>query len=285
MGQDTTTDMQAGQKDGPIFVVGMPRSGTTLFQRVVAVHPDLCTTTRETRDFPTSVTLSRMMRLLGKTDKPGEAGRIWDKFLCHDHDVMQAADVTGRARRFYRAMLVAHLELYGTSRFLARYPPNGLRMPYLKEIFPDAQFVHILRDGRAVCESLIRMRKRDVTLETWWGSRPPSWRELERLPPIESVAHQWVEVVRRIIDAGEALPAGCYTELRYEDLTGDPAAALKRFFDHCGLAHDAATMETLSTRAESQNFKWREVFSGDEISTVERITGPLLKELGYEIDA
>lgn len=278
-------EKDAGQATGPIFVVGMPRSGTTLFQRVVTVHPDLCTTTRETRDFPTSVFMSRLMRLLGKTDKPGEAGLIWDKFLSHDHDVMEAADVTEHARRFYRAMLDAHLELYDTSGFLARYPPNGLRMPYLKEIFPDAQFVHIVRDGRAVCESLIRMRKRDVTLEDWWGSRPPSWKELERLPPMESVAHQWVEVVRRIVEAGSALPPGCYTELKYEELTGDPAGSLERFFDHCGLVHDTATTETLSSRADSQNFKWREVFTDEEIGTVERVTGPLLEELGYDIDA
>ena len=41
-------------RHGPIFVVGMPRSGTTFFQRVVAGHPDLCTTTRATREFPAS---------------------------------------------------------------------------------------------------------------------------------------------------------------------------------------------------------------------------------------
>lgn len=267
----------------PIFVVGMPRSGTTFFQRVITAHPDLCTTTRATREFPTSVTLSRLMRLLGKPDTPGEGGRIWDRHLRHDHDVMTSDDVTERSRRFYLAVLDTHLRFYRKKRFLARYPANGLRLGFLHAIFPDARFVHLIRDGRAVCQSVLRMREQDGTIDTWWGVRPPNWRELAERPPVESCARQWTEVVEMIRSSGSRLPDGQYMEIRYEDLAANPVGELERFCRHCELTWNPSVGETMASGMASRNYKWQEAFSSDDIAIMNRIMEPLLLSLGYTV--
>ena len=223
------------------------------------------------------------MRRLGKSDHPGEGGLLWDRFLCHDHDALDAADVTPRARRFYQRVLAAHLALYGKRRFLARYPANGLRIEYLHAVYPEAFFVHLVRDGRAVTQSVLRMREKDATLDAWWGARPRTWRALEKLPPLEAVSRQWVDVVTAIRASGATLPPDRYMELRYEDLAASPVDELHRFCDFCHLRWDAAIGEALAEGMQSRNYKWREAFTPADVSTMENIMGPLLRELGYEV--
>ena len=119
---------------------------------------------------------------------------------------------------------------------------NSFRIKILNKVFPYSTFIHIIRDGRASAASWKRW-----AIKT--GKEDQS---------IEHAAQQWVDYVRAVLRYKPMLEKkGNYIEVRYEDLCDN----LDYF--------------------ESKNFKWETYLTEEEKKIVEKIQGPLLKELGY----
>ena len=179
----------------PIFIIGMPRSGSSAFYNTLACHPDLGWISQSTKKFPTSAPLSRLMTVFRPSPPPTEGHRIWRRFARAEDDVLGREHATPAARSYYTRLVAAHLAVQRKSRFLSKHPRNSLRMEFLDEIFPGSWFLHLIRDGRAVARSLLEMRERHGGHDRYWGIRPPGWRDLSRLEPVESVARQWQTVI------------------------------------------------------------------------------------------
>lgn len=267
----------------PIFIVGMPRSGSTIFHRIMAAHPHVVTTTNHSRKAPANPTLLRLIRRIPRVlpdEKPGELGSMWDRFNQGGSDVMNADDVTDAARRFYRNVVQTHLEVYPGDVFIAKCPRLGLRIEFLKAIFPNARFIHLIRDGRGVCLSVLRRREGADGRNTWWDARPQNWRDLEQLDPVSSIAHQWLEVVTHIRNAGAEI-GGDYLEITYEHLIENPVETLRAVGEFCALDCPAPEQKPLIDSLQSQNDKWRKAYSENEINVLNRIMAPLLNHYGY----
>lgn len=247
--------------DRPIFIVGMPRSGSTAYHRVLAEHPALATTTHLTRKAPACYPALKLLSLFVHNHKPGEAGTMWDKFVTGDTDILRAADVTPASRRYYTTAVANVLRLYDRPRFISKCPRNGMRMDFLRAIFPDALFIHLVRDGRAVCRSVLERRQRAGGLDRWWDVKPEAWREMERDTPVASVGRQWRAVVRYVREVGQTFPAAQFMELRYEDFTRDPVGFLGRTAAFCGLDWSEDARRTASRSIEDRNDKWEKAFS------------------------
>jgi len=267
--------------DRPVFIVGMPRSGSTAFHRVLARHPEFGTTTSITRKAPTCYPALKLISMFSRKYEPGEAGTMWDKFVGGDSDVLVAADVTTASRRYYTNAVGNVTRLYKKPRFLSKCPRNGMRMEFLHAIFPDAQFIHLVRDGRAVCQSLIDRRKRSGDIRAWWDVKPEGWRQWEKLEPVAAVAHQWNAVVTQMMETGSRLPASQYTEVRYEDFVADPVSFMSKIASFCGVNWPDRDVIDATRAIENRNDKWSKVFSPDEVAVMTGIMGDTMKQFGY----
>lgn len=113
----------------PIFIIGAARSGTTMLSHhLLAHHP-----------------------AVAFWSEPAHVWRFGHAYRSSDR--LTARDVTPRIRAFIVEQFSAFLRESGKSRFMEKTPSNCFRLPFIFEIFPDAKFVHILRDGRDVAAS------------------------------------------------------------------------------------------------------------------------------------
>ncbi len=302
---------QAGA-ERPIFFIGMGRSGSTLIFEILAVHPDLAWFTQYLNRAPEHPWLSVLSRLadLGPAFRrrppgspvrsprlerlrirPAEAYGVWrrysgKKFL---RDYLIGVRATAEERAQLRS-LVTKVARYQGKRRLAAKITGPARIEYLTSVFPDAYFVHLVRDGRAVAESLLR---RDFWRDTF-RMREPAWRnglsedELARWrqlgeDPVVLAAIQWRAVVRGARREAESFAPGRYLEVRYEDFVADPGGIVDRIADFCGLRSSARMHRFLEREVclRDATTTWREALSPRQVELLDELIGDTLRELGY----
>jgi hypothetical protein len=266
--------------DRPIFIVGCPRSGTTALYSRMATHPDLAWISNITKKVPDSLLLTRLVMLVRHDHHPTEAKNVWRRYATADHDARGRDDATPRARAFLHKVIRNQLRIWHKPRFLSKCPRNSVRIPFLDAVFPGAFFMHIVRDGRAVANSLMRAREKHGG--RYWACEPPGWQEIAQRPMLESCALQWRRIVERALDDAAELPAERYVEVRYEDFCERPAEVFRHISNRVGIEWDDVTLAELVSDVESRNYKWRESLTADQVATLNRLQGDLLERLGYE---
>lgn len=262
----------------PFFVVGCPRSGTTLLRAMLDVHPRLAVP----RESHFVVGLApRWFRRRSPTVEDVIAHRRFGA-LGVDADAVRAA-VSRDQPRDYAALISTVFSTYASSRGKARWgdkTPGYLGyLPLLARLFPDAQFLHIVRDGREVAASLVEQR---------WGPRSTV-----------DGAFWWRNKVRAGRRAGRRLSPSRYLELRLEDLVEDPEEVLGRV---CAFLGEEYAPEMLQypermaapgareslvggrhlTKPPTAGLRdWRAGRSRLEQDAVEAVCHPVLAALGY----
>ena len=231
--------------DRPIFVIGTGRSGTTLFLQLLGFHPDLAwfstygnyfyrwswpALLSRVRDLPG---IDRVLPLEGRyTPKPTESYGILDEVTGNLFTAarrLQASDATPEIAKRFRRRVLAYLRLQGKPRFATKHT-GFARTNFLRAIFPNARFIHVYRDGRAVANSLIRVDWWKE-LDSWrWGPMRPEYaEEYERSGKDRLVlaAISWKTLMDEIEDECRELPPGALLRLRYDDLVSDLRPALQ----------------------------------------------------------
>jgi hypothetical protein len=158
-----------------------------------------------------------------------------------------------------------------------------MRIRYLQEIFPDALFVHIIRHGFGVVNSLINVQWWN-DLNLWWlGKTPRQW-QAEGRDPHELAALHWKRQVEVALVDAKKVPAAQYYECRYEDLMSDPEPQLRRILDFCELEwnHEFDRHYSHIAIKKGSVDKWRSGFDDKAISAIMGASGDLLASLGYE---
>ncbi len=163
-------------------------------------------------------------------------------------------------------------------------------MEFLRSAFPDARFVQVIRDGRAVVHSLLRVGfwKRSGGYESpfWDGDLPPAaleaWERSDRDAGVLA-AVQWSHVAVSTRAEGAALEPGSYTEVRYEDFVANPAAVISELYAFCDLPPSTAASAFLSRGPElaNMNHKYLQDFDADYVEALTRVMEPALTDLGY----
>jgi Sulfotransferase family len=254
--------------DRPIFIIGPHRSGTTLVYETLARHPDVGFFNRYNKKMPAWPRAAHLLtRLLGADgDKPLESQPVWDRFRTGDSDLLTAEDATPEVIAWHRALVERVLGLRGRTRFLAKYPRLSLRLPWLDTIFPDAIFLHVTRDWRAVVNSTLnRKAKRTDRGGGWFGVRIPGWRDMGDVPHEEAAARQFRAVTQTLEDAAPAYGSR-FLLLSYEEFCADPIGVLKGVTATCGLAWADEFEASIPTNLRSANFKWREQIGEETIA-------------------
>jgi len=266
----------------PIFIVGAPRSGTNIFYRTFAKHPDLAWISNITKKVPSSLWLTRTIMLFRKDHRPTEANNVWQKFAGNDDESLGRNDVTAAARKYLYKVMQNNLRIFNKPRFVNKCPGNSVRIEFLKEIFPDAVFIHIIRDGRAAAYSI--MRSRLGHSGAYWSVKPPGWQSLLQLPLIDACALQWKMTVESILQSAKILPHGQYMEVKYEDFVARPSEIFELVGAKCDLVWQGDLLQKITTGMENRNFKWQNELPDADKITLNVLLVAFLRQLGYDVE-
>jgi hypothetical protein len=265
----------------PIFIVGAPCSGTNIFYRTFAKHPDLAWISNITKKVPSSLWLTRIIMLFRDDHRPTEANNVWQKFADNDDESLGQKDVTAGARKYLHSVLQNNLRIFNKPRFVNKCPGNSVRIEFLKEIFPDAIFIHIIRDGRAAAYSI--MRSRLGHSGEYWSVKPPGWQNLLNLPLVDACALQWKMTVAATLQSAKKLPPEQYMEVKYEEFVARPTEIFKRVAEKCDLVWQDALLQAITVGMDNRNFKWQTEMQDSDKKTLDVLLGDFLKPLGYAV--
>ena len=270
------------------FLTGCERSGTTLLRAMVDAHPQVAVpdeshflqtlvARRPALERTHAVDHCRLLDLLRAS--PGF--RRWNLDLDEVAATLaETTDLADAIRRLYGL----YARGQGKPRYADKTTTYVFAIASIAAVLPEARFVHLIRDGRNVALSLLQQRWGPDTVEdaaVWWRVR--------------------VEAARA---ARAQLPAGRYTELRFEDLAADPEAALRHVTAFVDVPWDPAMLDyharastailgTMPSKRQQahRNLRrppsadlrsWHRELSAPSQLTFEALAGDLLEELGYE---
>ena len=213
-----TSDVDGDAGKEPIFVIGSPRSGTTLLRLILDAHPHISCgeETHFLRDLEAIV------------------GRHWNLVSTYGlgHDWWLA-----RIRGLYTDFQAAVLARSGKRRWAEKDPTYTLHLDFIEELFPDARFVHLVRDGHDVVASF-----RDR-----WGY----------VSAARAARSEWARYVEAASSLGRRLPSSRFLELRYERLVADSETEARRLFAFLGEPWDPAVLGIDPERhSATERYRW-----------------------------
>lgn len=238
-----------------IFTAGARRSGTYWLQRITCAHRLVAEVPSETYVF--SHGIAPLMERFHDDPSHEEVGKVYARREAVIARVRDLCDtVFGEFARD------------GQTHASERTPWHVYHLPLIAEVYPDASFVHIIRDGRDAVRSIVAQP---------WG--PDN---------VKEAAEEWRSSVTAGLDAAPVL-GDRLLEVRYEDMLADPRGGITRIYAHHGLeggmeeALEAAGAEANIGRQDSRvgAGKWREAWGRRELRDFDKVAGDLLGELGY----
>lgn len=271
----------------PFFVVGPMRSGTTLLRLMLASHPRLAIP-------PESHFLPELLEFEKSSGNlASQRSKVIDWLLSHrrladfklDPAWMRFALSSLEpftTRQIACTLFGEYVRREGKVRWGDKTPRHRSFLPQLQTLFPEAKFIHVLRDGR------------DTALSAWRAKfGPKSW--------VDAV-YDWRDAIRDVHKGQRAIPAESFLEVRYEDLILHPESILRKICSFLGEEYDpkmlhfsdAAQKEVpawesswhskLQKPLDATNTgKWKTELSQDQLLLFNRVAGRELIAAGYEL--
>jgi sulfotransferase family protein len=275
-----------------VFIVGCPRSGTTLLQRMVNAHRRIAVMPEApwiyqlfeqgTGIDPAGTVKDDLIRALLKHPKFAPLRIAEDQLLSLIGDDQPAT---------YSEYIQKIFDLYGKMRGkkLVGNKTPGLvrRLEALNNLWSRARIIHVIRDGRDIFLSMKNRPLRD-----WRPGVQGGWSE----DPVLRAALWWELNVRMGRKAGKMLGSVLYLEIRYESLVLHPAQECRAICAFLGLPYDGAMLHFHEAFARKNKNgwekhdrqpitpglrNWRTEMLAEEVEPFEAAAGTLLNELGY----
>jgi hypothetical protein len=288
--------MSSPRPNPQLFVVGCPRSGTTLLQRMLDSHsmlavandtsfihkplkccvPDFKQALRKQGDVPLTSEIVEFTRNYKRFQRLG----------LNDVQIDRAAKAS-TYRGFVTALYDEFAAMSGKPIAGEKTPDFVRRIPLLHQLYPQSKFVHIIRDGRDVALSSVEWAGKGIG---------PSKFELFEQHPVATTAMWWCWQVASGRKDGATLPKGLYHEVRYEHLVDEPDEALRGITDFLGIPYEpkmARYHEGKASYEPSASAKsawlpvtkglrdWQAQMSPRDLQVFEALAGDLLDALGY----
>lgn len=273
--------------DAPVFLVGCPRSGTTLLYHALLSAGRFVRFRSESHVFNTLG--PRFGGLRTAADRRA-ALALWLQSDNHRLTALPAAEVEQLIEEqcrhpgdFLRLIMAAMGRRQGMPRWAETTPAHLLHMPEIRAQVPGALFVHVVRDGRDVAASLAR--------QGWVRPLPP-----DRDRPVLAAAAFWRWMVRRGRRDGTAL-GEAYCEVRYEDLLDNPIeafATLGQFIaqplewlaiQRVGIGSVGNPNTSFPGAAGGFKGRWRTELTAADAGDIDAMLGPTLRTMGYPSEA
>jgi hypothetical protein len=265
-------DVSRVKIDRPIFLLGTPRSGTTMLQDILCSHESVGYVNNTMHRFPTRFcAVEHCRRLLGldfeaerylsdsvrvSAGSPSDTVGLWAEWFGVDPYSLKYTELgigdlpAGRVERMkdtIRRAIWCYGEPYRRffSKLLAVLPYTHL----IRDLFPDARFIHILRDARFTANSMVKHCRLELEHQrTYFNGgkdgvglfvpyprfpRLTAYVEEFGLEDYRTTAHLWNDIVAYLDDVKATIPH--YYEVRFEDLTAAPAERFAEILDFCEL--------------------------------------------------
>ena len=282
-----TSPPQSTRSTAPVFVVGCPRSGTTLLYDMLLSAGGFAVYLAESNVF------NLLVPRFGDPGVESNRRRLLDVWLQtklfragHIDPAPLQARLDAECHHtgdFLKIFMEEICRTQQVNRWADNSPEEILYLPLIKRLFPNALVVHIVRDGRDAAASLNK--------QGWIRPLPGDRRLL-------ASGMYWEWIVRKGRNYGKALGAD-YTELRFEDLIARPEqilADLGQFLDHdldyerirqAGIGSVGQPNTSFPQESKHAGFnpigRWKTSFSPSELAEFEDAVGPYLQELGYPV--
>ncbi|HEV3304912.1 MAG TPA: sulfotransferase [Candidatus Sulfotelmatobacter sp.] len=275
------------RKHAPVFVLGSPRSGTTLLYDMLLSAGGFAVYLAESNVF------NLLVPRFGDLNSRANRERLLEAWL--DSKLFRASGLDAELIRqrilrdchsgadFLRVVMGEICTLQGVGRWAENSPEGMLYLPLIKQLIPDALVIHIIRDGRDVATSLGKLR---YVRAFPWESRHS----------LIGCGLYWEWIVQQGRSFGRSAGAD-YLEIHFEDLLSHPQETLtkvSRFIDHPldyelirSVAYGSVSKPNTSFRAEAPNAefnpvgRWKRNFSQEQLQRFEQLVGKTLLELGY----
>lgn len=270
--------------DTPVFILGCSRAGTTLVYKTFSESSQLGTLHKETHDLWSS---------MHPLEEKNWAG----------HE-LYAEDASDQDRKFISSYFYTHT---GTLKFVDKNNQNGLCLPYLLELFPNAQFVYVKRSPEDNINSLIEGWKKAHEFANWSGSLPKEvkieqgeftrwcffiakdWQHYINSSIEEVCAYQYRIMNEAIIQGRERVPKSQWTEIHYEDILENPVNAFKNTFSALGLEFDENMEQHCKTVldrpynafSEIRTNKWKDGRNAEKVRAVLNSVSTIATKMGY----
>jgi len=303
--------------DAVVFIVGSPRSGTTVLGEMLGRHRHIC--------------------------QWYEPYFMWDHYFRDwPHDARCAEDARPAVVAQIRRDFMRYRSRSGAKLIVDKSPRNSLKMPFINAIFPRARFIHLIRDGRDATLSIHKewRRRRQIVNDParrhrfnyrlafevlkGWLDRQPLWEDRLRSLWFETHGHfidkkkhlnrkrwhgavgwgprfrgwemqyhdnrllhfnalQWLKCVEAVHDAWEEIPPARRLEIRYEDMLRDGRHIVRKMIAFAGLEASGPYLDALPEMNKRNFNKWQREFTPDQLNTVSAVIDPMLERLGYDI--
>lgn len=250
----------------PIFIIGCPRSGTTLLRLILDSHPNISCG-------PETKFLEDLETIVGKhwvrIERYGFEKSYWHQKMAE----------------FFNSFQMEYTAKRGKQRWAEKSPNYTRKLGFINALFPNSQFIHIIRDGRDVVAS-----HRDR-----WGYKAGI-----------QATKTWGNDLKSAVKFGKKLPGNRYYELRYEELVKNTEKTLLPLFEflqepwdtnvlkYNETEHDNAPEYETQAESRRQSNNDNSVIYTSQVGAGKRSFDPflrvlfnlrcgaLLKELGYQ---
>jgi len=283
----------------PIFILGTGRSGSTIFHEVLSNHRELYWFSAFLDRYPqkphfnkwaiqaTSIPL--FGNFVKRKVKAIEPYIFWDhcskgfSVPCRD---LESGDVSHKTKKRVKDIF-EKLYSSGRQRILSKIT-GWPRIGFLHEIFDDALFIHIVRDGRAVANSYLNV--------PWWhGWQGPSqWRwgllpenymeewESHQRSFIALAAIEWKIILDATEKAKSTLTTDNFLEIRYEDFCVAPVETMRQVTEFADLNWTTSfEKDILAYNIKNTNYKYQEELNPSQIAILEKTLAEKLKQYKY----
>jgi hypothetical protein len=289
-----------------VFVIGTGRCGSTLVQELLCRHPGVGFLSNLEDRAPflpagagrfNNAVYRRIAPSLTRKGRPRYApsegyrtlARSVSPMVTESFRDLVAADAMPWVADRFRGFFTERAKAQGKPVFLHKYT-GWPRTGFVREILPDARFINVIRDGRAVVASALRTSwwKGHMGPEAWqWGPLPPAyaaeWEASGRSFPVLA-AQCWKILMDAYAAARELVPAEQWLDIRFEDVLGDPHGRLKEMLAFMGLEEHPALDAALGriTLSPDRQEQYRHQLDPASVAMVERSLAEHLRVWGYE---
>lgn len=273
----------------PIFIIGVHRSGTTLLRYMLSSSPEIYIPPES--DFIPRFFLGRARQLLGEREVAQLLQIIFTEYRFvkewqgdpPDVSAFLAAMGERTPASFLDTLYRQYAIQYGATRWGDKTPIYASYVTLIHELFPEAQFVHIIRDGRDVALSML-----------------DKWQDKEKHVDIYFAARNWVRRIQAARAAARYLGPADYYELTYESLVHEPERQLRALCDFLDvpfvpamLAQQQLAQEQLPAGGfheavrhpptTARTGRWEREMTPADLRLVQALAGTLLEACGYAL--
>lgn len=275
----------------PVFIIGVAHSGTTILQRILSRHPNTTWFSQYSLrsgeipgriSFPLSQTIDKTLRQITTPTwekrfsaldhiipTPNEPQEIFSSLIPgaeEDRRFFTEADAPTIDSARIQQTLREFSKTYGKSHLVAKWPPLTNAVRLLRSIFPQAYFVHIIRDGRAIALSF----------------RPKDNESGDVSEKVMRIADYWRNTVNHIHEAKDFLGNSLY-EITYEQLCADLHNESAHIAQFVGLAESANMLSNIPESLSVTNQKRFDHATEQEMNALNNVLEKELKRYSYTL--